>query len=185
MPPSKRSLSSSLLLWYSAVHFGSFFQNAEIPIYHAHTYNYLHLHTCMCSAGWAHWGPSARLALGPPRRWLVHFTKAELSSGDGLWWAAKSPPFSRDESLPAPLKFVWHTMGARPLARTPKQRWFQRGKKRGELTGTSDCDPALLCGGDYGGQCCCGWAQASHHLTLTLAPIKYNRVIVKRLNRCK
>lgn len=184
-PVSKRSLSAGSLLWYSAFCLGTFFQIAKLPIYYAHTYNYLHPHTCVRSAGCPHSGPSARLALCPPRRWSVHFTKAGLSGSDGLWWAAKSPPFSRDESLPAPLKFLWHTTGARPLACMPKQRRFQRGKKRGELTGTSDCDPALLCGGDYSGQCCCAWAQASHHLTLTLAPIKYNRTIVRWLNRHK
>lgn len=155
-PLSKRSLSSGSLLWYSAFRFGTFSQIAKIPIYSAHTYNYRHVHICMRSAGCPHSGPSARLALCPPRSWSVHFTKAELSSRDGLWWAAKSPPFSRDESLPATLKFAWHATGARPLAHTPKQRRFQRGKQRGELTGTSDCDPALLCGGDYSGQCCCG-----------------------------
>lgn len=100
--------------------------------------------------------PSARLAPCPPGRWSVPLAKAELSGGDGLWWAARSPPFCRDQSLPVPLTFAWHTTGAQPLAHTPKQRRFQRGKKRGELTGTSDCDPAPLCGGDYGRQCCCG-----------------------------
>lgn len=143
-PLSKSSLSSGSLLWYSAFRFGTFFQTAKIPIYYAYPYNYLHLHTRMGSAGCPHSGPSARLALCPPRSWAVPFPEAELSGGDGLWWAAKGPPFSRDQSLPAPLKFVWHTTGARPLAHTPKQRRFQRGKKRGELTGTSECDPALL-----------------------------------------
>lgn len=105
---SKRSLSAGLLLWYSAFHFGTFFQIAKIPIYYAHTYNYLHPHTCVRSAGCPYSGPSARLAHCPPRRWSVHFTKAELSGSDGLWWIAKSPPFSREERVPAPLKFVWH-----------------------------------------------------------------------------
>lgn len=53
-PLSQRSLSSGSLLCCSAVHFGSFFQVAEMRIYYAHPYNYLHLHTCMCSAGCPH-----------------------------------------------------------------------------------------------------------------------------------
>lgn len=54
------------------------------------------------------------------------------------------------------LQFVPRTTWPRSLTRMPKQRGFQRGKKRGELTGTPACDQDLLCGGDYCGQCCCG-----------------------------
>lgn len=36
-----------------------------------------------------------------------------------------------------------------------------------------------------GGQWSCSWALANHHLTFTLAPIKYNSAIVRKLNRCK
>lgn len=54
----------------------TFSQIAKTPIYYARTYNYLHLHICMCLAGCPHSGPSARLALCPLRSWSVHSTKA-------------------------------------------------------------------------------------------------------------
>lgn len=86
----------------------------------------------------------------------------------------------------ASLEFVLNATWPRSLTRMPKQRVFQRGKKRGELTAVSGCDQDLLCGSDYGGgQWSCSWALANHHLTSTLAPSKYNSAIVRKLNRCK
>lgn len=51
----------------------------------------------------------------------------------------------------ASLEFVLNATWPRSLTRMPKQRVFQRGKKRGELTAVSGCDQDLLCGSDYGG----------------------------------
>lgn len=185
-PFPARSLFSGSLFQNSVFHLDNFSQIEDPYLLYPYIQP-LRLHVCSCFAGCPHSGPSARLALCPPRSWSVRFIKkcsCQAMMGFGgqpraLLLSSGRQASQRSSSLCCTIT------RAGSLTGVPKQRGLQRGKNRGELTATSGCHQDLLCGSDYWGQWLCGGAQANRHLTLTLVPIKYNSAIVRKLNRCK